>query len=218
VIKINLAKRRMMMMAAESGKPADQVAGVLSRLNLEQFKELPIQKFAVPAAIALAASLALDSYKEDQMKKIMGQINKAKEDTKNLQSKVAGYKTYDTLKKALDEDELLIKTKLDTIHTLIANRSDPPKLLRGIAASIPRDAWLTDLKVQDADVSIKGESYGFGQISDFMKILTDHPLVGKVELKASKQVKDKDYGEIAGFELSLKRRSGEPGADQRTSK
>lgn len=194
------------MMTAASDKPSDQLAGLLSRLHLERLQELPLQRFAIPGVLALIAFYTLETYKEDQLKKVNGLLNRAKDDGLTLQTKIAGYKTYDSLKKTLDEDELLIRTKLETIHTLIANRAAPPKLLRGISASIPKEAWLTEFKIADADVMLKGQAYGFGQISDFMKTMTDHPLIGKVELKSSNQVNDPDFGEIAGFELTVKRR------------
>ena len=47
---------------------------------------------------------------------------------------------------------------------------------------------------------------GFSQIYEFMRNLTENSLMEKVELKSSQQIKSNEFGEIASFELQLKRK------------
>jgi hypothetical protein len=200
MIKINLAlqKRSSITADGKSGK------SLLSNSQLEQLKELPIRRIAIPLVLAYVVSFGLDSIKEDKLADLDKLITKQKAEATKLESSLAKVKTYDALKKSLDADELAIKTKLDIIKKLMANRGFISKSLLSISSAAPKEVWLTGFKCDINSVTLQGSSLGFNQISDFMKNLNDTHLFSSIELVNSQQ--SKDIADGASFELTAKRK------------
>jgi Tfp pilus assembly protein PilN len=156
----------------------------------------------LPFIVGVAATYMLDSYKEDEINKIQKLIEKHAAEGRKLQTEVAKFKGYEGIKKALDEDETTIRTKLDTIQKLTETRAEPVKMLSLLSTSIPKDVWLTEYRIDRADISLKGSTVDFNQISDFMKNLRDSTRFADVELRDSQQQKEQAGGRVASvFEL-----------------
>jgi hypothetical protein len=213
MIKINLATRKAAVTAtADGGKTSGTGfknflnAGLKIDARLDGFKELPIRKLAVAALACYAASWMLDSYKEDELNKVAAIIAKARDDQTKLKTELAKTRGYEQIKKDLDNDEKTLRTKIETIQKLLAGRQTPPKMMIALSGAIPQDVWLTGLKIGEQDVSFKGASLGFNQISDFMKNLNESAYFTDVRLQGSQKSKDESGAEVAGFELEAKRR------------
>ena len=202
MIKINLATRRQQ--AGDHKALKGGAGGAAQTLGI--LKDLPIRKVALPLMVGFVASYLLDGYKEEQIKKqdvVLTRLNKQGAD---LTAEAGKTQSYEPLKKALDQDEAMIKTKLDTITKLVADRSTTHKFLFSISNAIPADAWLSELRVDKTDVILKGGALGFTQISDFLKNLNENSFFASVELKNTEQQEKEPGSETATFELKAKRR------------
>jgi Tfp pilus assembly protein PilN len=203
MIKVNLATRKQ---SGVFGDSKNSKANSFGKVNLDQVKDLPLRKLIVPIVVCFLGNYMLDGYKEDELKKLDQTLSKVNSDSTKLQNELNKLRGYDSIKKTLDADEITIKTKLETIQKLIADRSAPPKILVSVATMIPKDVWLSELKTEKLDITMKGSSLGFNQISDFMKSLNESAYFMDVDLKNSQQSKDSSGDEFAVFELKAKRR------------
>jgi Tfp pilus assembly protein PilN len=205
MIKINLATRKQSGVMSETRLGSLNLGG-LSKVNIDNFKDLPIKKLAVPLITGLLASYAVDFLKETEIKKQDDIIAKLNADGSVLQDEIGKLKSYEPIKKVVDEDEVTIKTKLDTIRKLIADRNFHVKVLLSISSTIPKNVWLSDLEVNTTEIGLRGSSLDFNQISDFMKSLTENAYFTDVVLKNSQTAKDETGLDIASFDLMAKRR------------
>jgi len=207
MIKINLATRKQAVGVSGGGDGGTATSLKRMTVDLNSLKDLPIRRAVLPIVVGLMASFALDSYKEDELKKVDDQIAKLSAEKQKLQVEANKMRGYEEVKKNLEADERALRVKVETIRKLIADRQTPPKLLISIAESIPKDVWLTEFKVIKKEVGFKGSALGFNQISDFMKSLNENLYFADVSMKSTQQVKDKQSGsDLAEFELSAKRR------------
>jgi Tfp pilus assembly protein PilN len=122
-----------------------------------------------------------------------------------LQANLNKFKVYETTKKQLEKDEVSIKTKLETLRKLVLNRNSHVKVLLAISGIVPKDVWLTSLKIGQTDVSLKGESLGFSQVTDFLKNLSESALFSNLSLDNTKK-KTNGTSAIAEFDVKVKRR------------
>ena len=214
MIKVNLATRKesgVMGGRRNSGHTMPGTA-ILTRINIESFNGLAYHRIIIPGVIALIAFFALDAIKQKQLEGIDSVLDKLKAEVAQLQVSVAKFKTYDLLKKDLDEDELTIRTKLETIQKLANDRAFVPRLLLSISKTIPRDVWLSQLSIEPVSISFTGKSMGLNQISDFMKVLGESTDLKEVTLKNAQQTSPGGSGrfgslsEISSFEIHSKRR------------
>lgn len=204
MIKINLATRKQSGVGGGESK-AIKMAPTLTNINLDQFKELPLRKVLVPLALAGVGYFLLNSYKEDEIRKLDAALGQMNAQNSTIQSEIAKLKSYEPIRKSLEQDEITIRTKLDTIKKLMADRSTPPRLLMSVANSMPKEVWLNELRLEKGQFNFKGTAMDYNQISDFMKGLNDNAFFSDVNLKDSQQVSDAKT-DMANFEVMAKRR------------
>lgn len=201
MIKINLATQKQYG-SLENAKGSKLA---LNRPDLDALKDLPIRKVVLPLVVGVLATYLLDGYKEEELRKLDAVVVSLVAEGNKIKLEADKIHEYEPIKKSLDQDETDLKTKLDIIRKLISERSSAPKVLAYISSSIPTDVWLTEFAISNSDVSMKGGSMGYNQISDFMKLLNENAYFSAVDLKNTKQ--DRDAGiEITSFELQGKRR------------
>jgi Tfp pilus assembly protein PilN len=217
MIKINLASKKQAVVAQGAGIAAPKRAGfdfkkidldtIRDNLSFEFLKDPQTRKLLLVVVVSIMCYFALDTYETEQVKKqddILVQINA---DNLKLSAELAKTKGYEAIKLEIDTDEKILKTKLDTIKTLIAERQVPPKLLLALSNDIPSETWLSEFAIVDKDLRLKGSATGYGQITDFMKMLGESEYLTDVKLVNSKQEKDPSNGmDLASFELSAKRK------------
>ena len=203
MIKINLAKRLSTKASSSSGSGLD---GLIGKVDLDQFKDLPIKKVMVPLVAAYIASYSVDFYRESLVDNLNRVVKKLTEESEKLQNEGKKFENYTATKKIIDEDEVTLKTKLDTIKTLVDGRTLPSKILLTFLDAIPDEVWLTEVDLNPTGVNVKGSAFDFNQISDFMKNLNESPLFSEVNLTRSEQVKGKVDAAVANFELGIRRK------------
>jgi Tfp pilus assembly protein PilN len=217
MIKVNLASKKQAVIAqggavAATKKPAFDlknfdVGRIRDSLSFDFLKDPQTRKLLLVAAVSIMAYFALDGYETDQVKKQEEILTQVNADNVKLAADLAKTKGYEAVKLEIDADEKILKTKLDTIKTLMAERQIPPKLLLALSNDIPSETWLSDFALTDKDLKMKGSSVGYGEITDFMKMLGENEFLTDVKLVTSKQEKDPTNGmDLASFELSAKRK------------
>lgn len=213
MIKINLAtKKQTASFSAGAASSFDSSLSALSRISISSdgLKKLPVFTFILVAVIGYISSTFLESYKQDTLDNIEKEISAVQANQSKLQAELNKTKGYKEIKKQLDTDELSLRTKINTIQKLIDDRVVLNKLLLSLSQSLPKDVWLTDFRIKEADVTFKGASLGFIQISEFLKNLQENVYFRDVSLKGSQQSKDSketiDGNPYTVFELEAKRR------------
>lgn len=226
MIKINLATRKQSA-SVSSEKKSASVGGGLSAL-LAKFKPsgggssagsgsssgkealaaLPLRRLVLALALCAGGYFYLEDLKEEELKGWDDKVKVVSSENEKLKKELQKTKEYASIKKSIDADELLLKNKIGVIQTLLKGRQAPHEILLTLATSIPKEVWLKGVKIDNADVSLKGFAIGFNQVSGFMKSLNESAYFSDVRLQNSQQEKD-DGKEIAAFELAAKRRGGE---------
>lgn len=216
MIKINLAtKKQSGLVQSKPGLTIGRfdlstllrLKGGGSEATATVIQELPVRKIVLALVVGVLANYTAESQKEAELKKVQDQIDAITAQIPKLKADADKLKSYEELKKGLEQDEFTIKTKIDTIQKLIAGRNAPPKMLIAMSSSIPSEVWLSELKIQDANVSIAGYARDYTMISDFMKNLGESIYFNELSLKNSQQTKDVESGqEVASFELAAKRK------------
>lgn len=204
MIKINLALRKRAAAVGASEKAGGGFS--IPKFDSEVFKEPQLRKLALGLIVLVMASYAIDEVKTDQLHKLDQDIEKVQADNNKAKAELAKTAGYDALKKQIDDDEKLIRTKLETIQKLMADRQVPPKLLLSLSNMIPKDVWLSDFTLSDTDLKIKGSSIGFDPVADFMKSMNDSDYLNNVKLMNSANATDPVAGEVTNFELEAKRK------------
>lgn len=226
MIKINLATRKQSASVSSEKKSAGGRGGLtafLSKLRLssggtsesggsssgkEALEALPLRRLVLALALCAGGYFYVEDLKEEEIKGWDDKVNVVSADNEKLKKDLQKTREYASIKKSIDADELLLKNKTGVIQTLLKGRQAPHEILLTLATSIPKDVWLKGVKIENADVSLKGFAVGFNQVSGFMKALNESAYFSDVRLQNSQQEKD-DGKEIAAFEFAAKRRGGE---------
>ncbi len=207
MIKINLALRKKAA-AVESGK-AKEGSTVQLKLDPDLVKELlkdtQFRKLILVIVIAVMANYWLSGYQTDQLDKMDASIAAVKAEGDKISKDLAKTKGYDEIKKQIDTDEELIKTKLATIQKLSSDREVPPKLMLSLSTGIPKDVWLSGLEYGSKGIHFRGAALGFDQITDFMKNLGDNAFLTDLKLLSSQKTTEEGT-EVTSFELEAKRK------------
>jgi len=210
VIKINLALKKQSSAASSAGGGGGGgfLGAGVGRIDfrLDGIKELPVKKIASALLACIVLTYFFEGYKEDEVAKVDVVLTELRAEVNRLQAETGKIKGFDVLKKQLDSDEFILKSKIETIEKLVADRTTPPKLLMALSAAMPAEVWLSSLRIQDGEVTLAGGSVGFNQISDLMKNLNENIYFSELTLKKTEQSKDKLGREFAEFELTAKRR------------
>jgi hypothetical protein len=208
MIKINLANRKQSGSGsdASAAKPINFTGKLNFDFDFSKAKDLPIRQILIPLVACILGSYFLDGYKEDEIKAVDATLAVLNAERTKLQAEAAKMKGYEEVKKSLEADEFIFRTKIDTIQKLITDRALPPKVMLSLANATPKDVWLTEFKIKDNQVNFKGSSLGFNQISDFMKNLNESAYFSDLNIKDTHGAKDANGNDIATFELVAKRR------------
>jgi Tfp pilus assembly protein PilN len=228
MIKINLATRKQSSIGAASG--ASGLAGLFGggnsgggpiagggtksfvnlrfdQLNLDQFRELPLAKVGLALVVVIGAYFVEASIKASEMAKVEESIVAVKQAEAELLRQLETYKGSDQIKKSLDADETMIRTKIQVIRKLIQDRQVPPKLLLALSNGLPQDVWISKFEVSELGIKIDGMSLGgLNPVADFIKNLGESTHFTDLKLVGSKKGKDSLNLETDDFQLTARRR------------
>jgi len=172
MIKINLATKKQAAFAAEGGTSA--LGGLRgTRIDMDLIKELPVIRVLLSLVVAFLLYSGSAYQKEQVINGLEQERIAAQAEITELTKKVAATNGYENLKKNLEENEIRLRTKIETITTLVKDRTKSPKMLLIMSQIIPREVWLENFSIKGDDISIKGGATDFNMVSDFMKRLDE---------------------------------------------
>lgn len=207
MIKINLATRKQSVALASDGTQATSTQSLFKfDARLDGVKDLPIRKYVVFFIAAFALHYFVGDFEQQKLATFDAEISKLNIEQSKLMADFNKTKQYAPLKKQLDQDETMIRTKINTVQKLIADRQTPPKLFAALSSATPDDVWLSEVEIKGDDVSFVGDAQQFSDIPDFMKSISESAYFSDISLDESDSTKDKDGQQIAHFKLTAKRR------------
>jgi Tfp pilus assembly protein PilN len=214
MIKINLALRKSaQLLDAGPGTSLTRMAqGGLGKLSPADLLRTPgfLAFGMMVAGIFLSQSL-VTSYTADEVAKLDADLTRIKEQAANMTKKLADTKKFQDQKKELEANKAEVDRKLEAIRKLSLERDVPVRILTQLSSSIPREVWLSELKVDRQDILFKGDAVDFSQVSEFMKNLATIELFDGVRLQNTQQGRDEFGLDIAKFEIGVKRRAATSG-------
>ncbi len=203
MIKINLANRKSAAAGSGSGS---SVGGMSAGLDVSEVNKQVLRAVLLGAAAYMGCNYWLDEQKAELMAGLQAKSQDIEKRTTELQTSLSKFKQYEELKKALDTDEKLIKTKLDTILKLSSDKSVNVQILKTLSSSLPSEVWLSSYKVSQSELELRGNALDFNLVSDFMKRLSESDLITDVQLLNTNQSKDEKGVSVATFEVKAKRK------------
>ncbi|HAR41581.1 MAG TPA: hypothetical protein DCS07_02950 [Bdellovibrionales bacterium] len=205
MIKINLATRKQ-----PAGVDAKASSGAKLNLDFGSIAELlrdPVIKKLV--LVLIVGSLAwgyLDFKKEELLTNQQTVIDSLHKKREELEREAAKIKNYEKDKLEVEAAQALIRTKLEVMTKLTLERAGASKILKTLSSALPPETWLTDFRVKDSEIVLKGNAVDFTQISDLIKALQENATFMEVTLKSSQTVKDESGAQVAAFEMGAKQR------------
>lgn len=171
------------------------------------FKNSSFMKVILIVAALYAGNYWIEDQKQKKLDIIRVEQANVQAEINRLNTALDKTKGYETVKQQLEASEQTVRTKLETINKLLADRAGPSKMLIQVAQIIPGEVWLTSMKVTDQTVDITGGTPGYTEVSDFLKSLSESsflydPKISGIEEKVS-TAKDQLYQD---FQISASRR------------
>jgi Tfp pilus assembly protein PilN len=208
MIRINLATRKQSVALVGDGTQVTSATKSLFKFDtrLDGVKDLPIRKFAIFFVAAFALHYFVTDFEEQSLVSYDAEISKLNIEQSKLQADFGKTKEYAPLKKQLDLDETMIRTKISTVQRLIADRQTPPKLFAALSSATPDDVWLSEMQIKGDEVDFVGNAQDFSDIPDFMKSISESAYFSDISLQESSSAKDTNGQALAHFKLSAKRR------------
>lgn len=200
MIKINLASRKSAAASSSS------MGSISPSLDVSDINKQVLRALILGAAAYLGSNYWIDMQKGELLAGVEQKSQDIGKRTAEIQASLGRFKQYEEIKKALDTDEKLIKTKLDTILKLSADKAVNVQILKTLSTALPSEVWLSSYKVSQSELEFHGSALDFNLVSDFMKRLSDSDVITDVQLLNTNQSKDEKGVSVATFEVKAKRK------------
>ncbi len=200
MIKINLATRKSPAAVGE-GRPKSGLSFDSSAL-----KDLPIRQLAIPIVAILGANIYVDSSKTSALAELDAQISKLTQEQSALQEQRAKNQKYEDTRKILVADEELIRKKIETLQTVMADAEKPTEILKGLSQSTPAELWVSNLMVGPVEVKLNGWARQFSLVADLNTNLNNSGVFSDLKIGESKQEKTQQGVSVVTFEINGKRK------------
>lgn len=218
MIRINLAQRRQasyLSGAPEAGTgltegltgtfatggKLDSLKNSLSTFKGEEGAAL-LKRVMVPIGLGVALYFGSDFYFEQERERLAEELVGAEKTKSELRKELDRIKGFEKVKVELEQNELILKTKIATIEKLIVDRDFTLKTWVALSQSLPKEVWLTDLVANDIGYSIKASTTDIGLVSDVMTRLGKTIYFKDITLKGTTS---DGSGKTAMFELTARR-------------
>ena len=218
MIKINLANKKSLGGQDQMAQLKDKTKTFIN--ILERFKLVgagqaqstdtrgPIIRLVSAVAICYFAESFVDDFKQGELDKLNKILEVHKKEQKTAKAEVDKIKSFEPVKKQLEDFEAILNAKLDVVNELMASRSQTIKMLYALSSSLPPDVWVKTFKKNKDDLTISGGALEFNYVSDFMKNLGSNTYFGNVQPKFQKNERTPGGVQFVNFELLVKRGKG----------
>lgn len=197
MIKINLAKMRRLDAADAGGKPAR----IGNSVGGDDVRALLLNVLA-PLAVGIGLFFASMWYEEMRKEEFAAEIAAITQEKTKKELELKKLEGYEAQKLEIERTELVLKTKIDAIETLMKRRDYPSRSLVSLSRAMVEDIWLNKISLQGETLSLSGVMLDVGLISPLMSRLEESNYFKEVLLKNSRL--DADSIKNA-FDLEAKR-------------
>jgi Tfp pilus assembly protein PilN len=159
-------------------------------------------KILLPVVLCIAAYFAVESYTQDKLAEMQQESDTISKEKTRIEVELRKIKGYEVVKVELERNELILRTKIQTIEKLIRGRDFTVKSLVVLSQSLPKEVWLTDLTATEAGYTMRGGTLDIGLVSDLMTKLGQTIYFKDVNLKSTAADPSQHQ---ASFELSARR-------------
>jgi len=204
MIKINLASKKKaaaLTASADSGGGATKV-----NISTEGLKTPAFRRLLIYVVLAFALNYLIEEEEAGEIAKYDKALAKVAAEQTKVAAELAKNNTYNDLKKSMESDEQILRTKLEVIRKLSGTASQPSKPLIALSGGIPREVWLDDYSVDADNIKISGQSTNFENVSEFMRALSESAFYKDVTLASSDQTKDELGVDLVHFSVNAKAR------------
>jgi Tfp pilus assembly protein PilN len=205
MIKINLAAKKTSV-AIDSTHTMTKLGRI--KANVSDARDVPLRTVILHIAVIMGVYFFTGNWKTEKMKEAEKELEQQVSIKTEIEKELGKTKVYEAQKKALDDDLNTIKNKIEVLEKLMADRSALLQILLTVAKVIPNDVWISELESRLDEIKFRGFSYGFNQVSDFQKNLSETVFFRDVKVTSTKEVKDEATGaDLASFDLVAKRKN-----------
>lgn len=200
MIKINLALKK------SSGTGPSAGASAIPRIDASALMSPAVRSVALSAVVYFGSGYYFDNQRAELLQKVAQEVAVQTQKSAALKESLGKMKQYEEVKKSLESDEKIIKTKLETISLLSKDRDSGTQYLRAISKSIPKDVWLMGLDFRSNEIDFKGQASEFSLVSDFTSQLSQTGLFTEVQQEIAANTNDEGGKSVVGFELKGRRK------------
>jgi type IV pilus assembly protein PilN len=164
----------------------------------EEKRKADVRQFALLLGGTFAGSLALVGMMHTKM---VAQVAFTKSSLVELQAEIDKFKPQLEQVERYRATKQAIEAKLEVIERLERSRSGPVHMLEELAIHAPDRLWLTGLKAEHGQMTVKGMSLDNELVALFMTALGGSPYFENVELQET-EAKDVDGLRLNEFSVS----------------
>jgi Tfp pilus assembly protein PilN len=161
-----------------------------------------LSAMGLPAVMVIGGNYAYDHFVQKQQVVMQDELKNINQEKEKINKELAKIKGFDSVKTELDRNALIVRTKIDTIESLIQGRDFTAKALIALSQSLPKDVWVTEVSQAEKTYEIKGGTTDIGLISDFMSRLGRSIYYKDITLKSTSS---EQSGFQATFNLTARR-------------
>jgi Tfp pilus assembly protein PilN len=214
MIRINLAQKKQAsyvggaktgsfasMGKGAGGSAMDSLKGLMGSGSMAALTPLLI-KIAIPAVLSVGAYFGYDYYVQQKTVEMAQESETIAKEKTRIETELRKIKGYEVVKAELERNELILRTKIQTIEKLIRGRDFTVKSLVVLSQALPKEVWLMDMVTTETNYSLKGGTTDIGLVSDLMSKLGQTIYFKDVQLKSTSADPTQRQ---ATFELSARR-------------
>ena len=203
MIRINLSQKKQASYVSGTKGSSSQKTGLFSGASKSGASIAPlIGKMVIPLLLCAAGYFGFDYYIGQRNMEMQREVDTAGKERDTIQNELKRIQGFEVVKTELEKNQLILRTKIETIEKLIRGRDLALKSLVALSQSLPKEVWLTELSLNDTGYVIKGGSTEMSLITDAMTHLGQSIYFKDVNLQKSQ---NDSTGHIALFELTARR-------------
>lgn len=161
-----------------------------------------VTKIALPAILCVAAYYGYDFYTAEKITEMDQEAASITTEKSRIETELRKIKGYDIVKIELERNELILRTKIQTIERLIRGRDFTVKSLVVLSEALPKEVWLSEIITTEQGYTFKGGTLEIGYVSDLMSKLGQTIYFKDVALKSTSTDSNQKQ---ASFELTARR-------------
>ncbi|MBC7396137.1 MAG: PilN domain-containing protein [Bdellovibrionales bacterium] len=213
MIRINLIQKKQPSYVNAS-RNADPAPGLGDKLKgFTSFKDkfssqglsayVPILiTIGIPIVIGFAVTYGYNYYIDLRVEEMNQESVKLEDEKGRINKELQKMKGFESVKAELERNELVLRTKIETIEKLIRGRDFTVKTLVTLAQSMPRDIWMTDITATETAFELKGGTVDLTLVTEFMTKLGQTIYYREVTLKNTAA---EPTGKQGTFDLTARR-------------